>query len=73
MAAAIAVDVREGLVERGHGLHGQLVVHELRAEALLSGMLQQGILAVEDGISLFVGIDDDVLFSHRFNKFVQYV
>ena len=65
MAAAVLVDMVKGLFERGYGLDGELIIHELRAEAVFRGMLQTGVLAIEGCIGLGIRIDDDGRLSHR--------
>ena len=51
--------MRQCPVERCDGLDGQFVVEELGAEMLFGGMFQQpgGVVPVEGGESLFVGVD----------------
>ena len=66
VTATILVDMLQSLVKGGYGLDGQLVVHELCAETVFCGGLQQRVFAVKGSIGLFVSVDDDVFLGQRF-------
>ena len=67
MAAAVGIDMCKSFLYRGHGLDAHGIVHELSAESVGCGRVEQGIgiAALQCGEGRLVGKDADVFLGQR--------